>query len=1191
MKDKGKINKQIIDELRELRQRNAELETLETERKQSIEKLAETKQQLENLFETSIDPMVICDSELNITKVNKAVLELFGCTEEEIIGKHPRSFSISKEGTYESTTGELVTINEDHLKEGSKKTAQFFKDGKLLNWMYYVINKENKIIPVNQNITFLYNGKGERTGIFGIIHDMTAQRKAELEIRASEEKFRTFIETARDFMYIADKDGNFTFVNHAMANRLGYPKDEMIGMDIPQVLSKGTLKAFEQKSEELITKGEISFEPVWVTKDGKDIDGEAEVVAIYDDYGKFAGSRGVFHDLTHYKQTEATLQKSKDLFRLLAENAKDMIYRFSLKDNTYEYISPASTEITGYTPEEWYRTPGLFEKVIHPDWLDYFKKQMKDLMDGKIKPFYEFKIIHKSGEERWLNQRLAVIRDEKGQLTAIEGIRTDVTQRKLAEEALYDSMHKLNERVKELNYLYGISSFVEKADTLDEIFQYIVDTIPSAWQYPEITCSKIVLKDREYRTKNFQDTIWKQNQDLIVKGEKIGTLEVCYFEERPKRDEGPFLKEERNLIHAIAKRLGRTIERKRTEKALLESKEKYRLHFSNVSDVIFSIDPDYKVLNVSPSVGKILGYPPEELIGEPFTTLNILTPKSLEKAFSNVKRIQNGERIDSTEYEFIAKDGTIKIGEVSSAPLVKDNKVTAIISVARDITKRKRAEERLRETRDHLNNIIESSLDCIIVSDRTGNIIKVNQSFLELLGYREEEVVGKHVIECTPMIQEGTYESTTGELLQIGKQYVDDANAMIVKFLKEGKATNWENYYLRKDKKVVPVDQNMVCLYNKEDKRTGAVAIIRDITERKQAEAALRQSEERFRRMADNIQDGLTIVEGGERLYINDRMCEITGYSRDELRKLNLMNIVAPEYRETARQVSNDYRQKGKVPKELEQQIICKDGTRRFIHERYSFHKGDKTQNYYAVTTDITKRKQVEEELRKHQEQLRRLTTHLERIKEEERTHIAREIHDELGQILTALKVDIFMLDQKEPGLLAEQKQSMLKLLEMAITKVQNISEQLRPEMLDHLGLSDTIEWEVGEFEKRTGITCNLTIYPKNITIDKTLALTVYRILQEALTNVVRHAHATKVNLRLKQNSGKLRLKIMDNGKGITQEQITGPKSFGLLGIRERISLLQGEVTIKGNPGKGTVLEVLIPLDTRRTNDDKSINC
>jgi len=225
-----------------------------------------------------------------------------------------------------------------------------------------------------------------------------------------------------------------------------------------------------------------------------------------------------------------------------------------------------------------------------------------------------------------------------------------------------------------------------------------------------------------------------------------------------------------------------------------------------------------------------------------------------------------------------------------------------------------------------------------------------------------------------------------------------------------------------------------------------------------------------------------------------------------------------------------------------------------------------------------------EEELRDSREQLRNLTAHIQSTREGERTSIAREIHDELGQALTALKMDLSFLSPKLPKgqkSLIERTESMSELIDTTIQTMQRISSELRPGMLDDLGLSAAIEWQAGEFQNRTEIQCEIIMDPADIILDQERSTAIFRIFQETLTNVARHSKATQVKVSLKKKGSKLELKVRDNGKGITEEQISDPKSFGLIGIRERAQFLGGRIEIKRIKGKGTTLTAWIPVPTK----------
>jgi signal transduction histidine kinase len=233
------------------------------------------------------------------------------------------------------------------------------------------------------------------------------------------------------------------------------------------------------------------------------------------------------------------------------------------------------------------------------------------------------------------------------------------------------------------------------------------------------------------------------------------------------------------------------------------------------------------------------------------------------------------------------------------------------------------------------------------------------------------------------------------------------------------------------------------------------------------------------------------------------------------------------------------------------------------------------------VGLDITERKKAETELTNSRQQLRNLSEHLQSVREEERTHIAREIHDELGQVLTSLKIDVSMVAGKLPAdnkFLLEKTELMMKRIDETIQTVKKICSELRPTILDHFGLQAAIEWQAEDFQKRTGIKCEVSFHPEDIVPDKNISIVIFRIFQEALTNIMRHAGATEVKASLKAEDSMVTLEVKDNGKGITEKEIARPSSFGLLGIRERVNFLGGGVTISGIRNRGTTIEVNLPF-------------
>jgi len=234
------------------------------------------------------------------------------------------------------------------------------------------------------------------------------------------------------------------------------------------------------------------------------------------------------------------------------------------------------------------------------------------------------------------------------------------------------------------------------------------------------------------------------------------------------------------------------------------------------------------------------------------------------------------------------------------------------------------------------------------------------------------------------------------------------------------------------------------------------------------------------------------------------------------------------------------------------------------------------------IIANITVRKRAEDELRDSYDHLRHFSAHLQSGREQERISIAHNIHDRLGQPLVALKMFLSLAGKKLPEdqeLLIEKSKSMEKMIGIMIDTANRIGDDLRPSLLDEIGLIAAIEWQAEEFQNRTGIKCKVSIDPEDIILDKERSTAFFRIIQETLTNVARHANATEIYISLNEKAGDLVLKVKDNGKGITAEEISHPKSFGLMGIRERVHSLGGKAKIEGIPGKGTTVTVSIPIE------------
>jgi PAS domain S-box-containing protein len=366
------------------------------------------------------------------------------------------------------------------------------------------------------------------------------------------------------------------------------------------------------------------------------------------------------------------------------------------------------------------------------------------------------------------------------------------------------------------------------------------------------------------------------------------------------------------------------------------------------------------------------------------------------------------------------------------------------------------------------------------------------------------------------------------------------------------------------------------------------IGAMMDITERKRAE----EEKAKLVYLAEHNYDYVAMADlEGRLIYMNPAGKRMVGLEEpDDYHGRHLLEFLAEESREDFTQkVLPVVRSRGHWTGELRMQNV-KTG-RRFDVHRSTFYIRDPATGaplcLATITRDITELKRAEAELKRSHEQLRELGARLNWAREEERANIAREVHDQLGETLAALKSDLGAVRERlssAPPTLRDKLRAMSSLVETMGQSVRTICTELRPVVLDQLGLLPAIEWQAAEFQKRTGIACEIDCVLRKGQPDSNRSIALFRIYQEILANIARHADASVVTIHVEDENGTLVLEVRDNGRGITEQEVADPKSLGLFGMRERAAAFGGTVTFIGKRGAGTTVTATMPLGEHRVD-------
>jgi PAS domain S-box-containing protein len=674
-------------------------------------------------------------------------------------------------------------------------------------------------------------------------------------------------------------------------------------------------------------------------------------------------------------------------------------------------------------------------------------------------------------------------------------------------------------------------------------------------------------------------------------------------------------------------------ERKQAEQALLRSEGRYRTLFENAPVGIYHTDPEGRILAANPVIVQMLGFSSFEELAARNLNLEGFDPGHPRAQFRELVEGQRG--VVELESAWRRRDGSIvHVRENARAFRDDSGRVLYYEGTVEDITSQKEAEHRqdlavrVLDVLNHASSLSgmlgeilrvirkQTGFDAVGIRLREGEDFPyfVQEGFSEEFARKENDLCARNpegalerderghaMLECACGMVLGGRTDPANPWFTPGGSFWTNASSRLSGLARarddQGNRLNRCIYEGYESLALIPirVGQEVAGLLQLNDRRRDrfipdTIAFFESIgasiglgLARWREEEALRQSEQLNREVIYNAQEGVIVYDREFRYRVWNRfMEELTGMPAAQVLGKNAL-VLFPHLREQnvepllRRALAGETVHSDDVPYR-----VPGTGKSGWVSGTYSphFSADGEIVGVVGIVHEISKRKKGEAALQSSLEQLRALAGRLQSIREEERKRAAREIHDQLGQALTAIKLELSSFvrelgyDPYQPPLRAS---SILKLVDETIHAVRRISTELRPAILDDLGLVATVEWVGEEFEARTGTRCRLDLPQEDIAIDPERASAIFRILQETLTNVTRHADASEVHVRLAKEDGDLTLEVHDNGKGIPEDKLSNGKSLGILGMRERALLLGGDLMITGVPGEGTTVRVRIP--------------
>ncbi len=496
----------------------------------------------------------------------------------------------------------------------------------------------------------------------------------------------------------------------------------------------------------------------------------------------------------------------------------------------------------------------------------------------------------------------------------------------------------------------------------------------------------------------------------------------------------------------------------------------------------------------------------------------------------------------------------------------------AVYLAYRQMAERATTRRALVDAEARVGGIVESAMDAIISVDERQRIVTFNAAAERVFRWPRGAVMGQKLEVLIPE----RFRSAHREHIERFGRTSDTSRGMGRQQVLHG---------LRADGVEFPIEAS-ISQHGESGQKLFTV-ILRDVTERVRSESLLASSEARLRGILDSAMDAIITVNASQHIVLFNKAAEeVFGCPRDQAVGAPLAWFIPERFRPNHSELMRRFGEGGSASRRMgELRIVMglrRNGEEFPIDASISQIQDDGQRYYTVILRDVTERVRAERALLESREEIRHLALTASTVREQEKSRIARELHDELGQALTALKIDVSWLrdnlgEAAEP--LRRKLSSMQLLLDTTMAAARRISADLRPLMLDDLGLVAACEWLAHNFSQRTGTPCELVLAGEGLDLPDPGATAVFRVLQESLTNISKHAEARQVEVTLERGADAVVLTVRDDGKGFARESPRKPGSYGLLGLKERAYLLGGKIRIETAPGKGTLVEMHLPLE------------